>query len=197
MDEPNQFLATITSAKELAIKLKPLGFHLAKETDAHTYWCFTLRHQTMPEAGLHVNINDSSKYVISGSWPTASGFGTFCPNSCKSINVKRDKTSDIMCREIQRRLLTWYYPELENQVKLKEGYLQRQATKTSTLDDIVKMLECTGPQSGYDTFRPYRYGINECQVSGDGKKVRFATESLPVDTVKQIIELMKTLVPKR
>ncbi len=165
-------------------------FHIMSE-DCTSDWFFNLRHQTIPQAGIFVNLKNPDKFTFSGLWPSAPGFGMFVPNETKDATVSRSKADDLIQKDVRRRFLDWYYPEFQIQTDRMKRFLDDELSKKNAKKELSDLLEVNLSTLRSDTIRPGSYGIREIQINHNASEVMFSTTFMPLDVAKEVFELLK------
>ena len=102
-------------------------------------WAVRLKHKTIAQAELFVDIS-KDKWEFSGVWPRARGC-IYSPSDSKSIGVNSERDNDAIFRDVTKRLINWYLPELEIQKKKFDEANQRVEYRNQQLNVLLAAMD--------------------------------------------------------
>lgn len=163
-------------------------------------WYGKLKNKTVPEAGLHVETNDKDKYWFSVNWPYS--FETnehYRPNdknhpATEKIGVSKNRTNDAIRRDVEKRLLSHYYPILPEVIEKKNKAEARKKYLEKVMKETADLIGTRVSDRSYSekTLIAYKNGVNNVDFSmGDETiKVKVVTEYLPLPVAQEVIKLL-------
>lgn len=174
------------------------NFTFDKKLVLSNSWSIKLIHKQIPNAAMHVRV-DSQKWEFSGCWFRDAEGGWYEPKENITVKVDSSRTDEAIRRDVERRLLKWYYEELENQRKRFEQACENIQSRKAALKELAELVnygKLKDEQSAW--IHPHSYGIKSIGVNHDGSTVFIKLDyaSIPFEEAKKMIAFLKELQPE-
>lgn len=156
-----------------------------------------MKHTSGDGRSLNIEVDTRKKqYRICVNWPYMNGQHYEPVQSVTSPRISWTKNDPVILNEADRRILEWYnqqYPLMYNQAVADR---LREEQRVNKVKALLEYLDVKGePDLSRETYWPYKYGINQLQISTN--RIRIETDYLDHDTATEIIHFIKELTQKK